>query len=59
MGVSTRNALKMLEPCEVKISCTVLRGERGCKAPDLPDIFFGELDQMVLRTQSIMIEKIA
>jgi len=27
----------MLEPCEVKVSCTVLRGERGREAPDLPD----------------------
>jgi len=22
----------------VKVACTVLRGERGCEAPDLPDI---------------------
>jgi hypothetical protein len=27
----------MLEPCEVKVSRTVLRGERGRKASDLPD----------------------
>jgi toxin HigB-1 len=26
----------MLEPCDGKLSRTVLRGERGCKAPDLP-----------------------
>jgi len=25
----------MLEPCDGKLSSTVLRGERGCKAPDL------------------------
>ena len=28
---------EMLEPCEGKLSCTVLRGERGREAPDLPD----------------------
>jgi hypothetical protein len=27
----------MLEPCEVKVSRTVLRGERCRKASDLPD----------------------
>ena len=27
---------EMLEPCEGKLSSTVLRGERGRKAPDLP-----------------------
>jgi putative transposase len=27
----------MLEPCEAKVSCTVLRGEWGREAPDLPD----------------------
>ena len=27
----------MLEPCEVKVSRTVLRGERGREASDLPD----------------------
>jgi len=27
---------EMLEPCEVKVSSTVLRGERGREAPDLP-----------------------
>jgi len=25
----TRVIFEMLEPCEVKVSCTVLRGERG------------------------------
>ena len=29
----------MLEPCDGKLSCTVLRGERGCKASDLPGFF--------------------
>ena len=28
---------EMLEPCEGKLSRTVLRGESGCKARDLPD----------------------
>lgn len=27
-----------LEPYDGKLSCTVLRGERGSNAPDLPDI---------------------
>ena len=28
--------VEVLEPYEWKLSCTVLRGERGCKVPDLP-----------------------
>ena len=28
-----------LEPYDGKLSCTVLRGERGSNAPDLPDIY--------------------
>ena len=28
--------LKLLEPYDWKLSCTVLRGERGSNAPDLP-----------------------
>jgi hypothetical protein len=28
----------MLEPCDGKLSCTVLRGEWGREAPDLPDV---------------------
>jgi hypothetical protein len=27
----------VLEPCEVKVSCTVLRGERESNLPDLLD----------------------
>ena len=27
----------MLEPYDGKLSCTVLRGERGSNVPDLPD----------------------
>jgi hypothetical protein len=36
-------SIELLEPYEGKLSCTVLRGERGSNAPDLPDwleIFF-------------------
>lgn len=29
-----------LEPYDGKLSCTVLRGERGSNAPDLPDIVY-------------------
>ena len=29
-------AFSMLEPCEVKVSCRVLKGEGGRKASDLP-----------------------
>ena len=36
-GSPTRANFEMLEPCEVKISSTVLRGERGREASDLPD----------------------
>jgi RNA-directed DNA polymerase len=35
-GSSTRVAFKTLEPCDGKLSRTVLRGERGCNAPALP-----------------------
>jgi len=28
--------LTLLEPYDWKLSCTVLRGERGSNAPDLP-----------------------
>ena len=28
---------QVLEPCDGKLSCTVLKGEWGCKAPDLLD----------------------
>jgi len=28
--------LRLLELCDGKLSCTVLRGERGREAPDLP-----------------------
>jgi hypothetical protein len=30
----------MLEPCDGKLSRRVLRGERGCEAPDLPGAEF-------------------
>ena len=31
-------SIELLEPYDGKLSCTVLRGERGSNAPDLPDI---------------------
>ena len=31
-------AFRVLEPCEVKVSCTVLRGERESNLPDLLDV---------------------
>jgi hypothetical protein len=31
----------MLEPCDGKLSRTVLRGERGGNAPDLPGLSWG------------------
>jgi len=34
---STRYTFGMLEPYDGKLSCTVLRGEWGGNAPDLPD----------------------
>jgi hypothetical protein len=33
----TKRDLELLEPYEGKLSSTVLRGERGSNAPDLPD----------------------
>ncbi|GAB6146950.1 hypothetical protein [Desulfocicer niacini] len=36
-GGSASLALEMLEPYDGRLSRTVLRGERGWKAPDLPD----------------------
>jgi membrane protease YdiL (CAAX protease family) len=33
----TRGAFEMLEPCEGRLSCTVLRGLGGSNAPWLPD----------------------
>lgn len=32
--------LTLLEPYDWKLSCTVLRGERGSNAPDLPGSYF-------------------
>ena len=34
----TRVSFEMLEPCEGKLSRTVLRGERGGNTPDLPGV---------------------
>jgi len=36
-GRVVNTTLKVLEPCEAKVSRTVLRGERGCKPSDLLD----------------------
>jgi len=33
----TRGAFEMLEPCEGRLSCTVLRGGSGVTAASLPD----------------------
>ncbi|MFI3249938.1 MAG: hypothetical protein R3Y07_03125 [Eubacteriales bacterium] len=37
MNVTAGNSIKMLEPCEVKVSRTVLRRERGSNPSDLVD----------------------
>ena len=37
MGENTVQANNLLEPCAMKVACTVLRGERSSNAPDLPD----------------------
>ena len=34
---------EMLEPYDGKLSRTVLRGERGGNAPDLPDVFKNDM----------------
>ena len=36
--LTTNRNIELLEPYEGKLSRTVLRGERGSNAPDLPDI---------------------
>ncbi len=36
-SLQTNRGLEKLESYEGKLSCTVLRGERGSNAPDLPD----------------------
>ncbi len=35
-GTPIGELFEVLEPCDGKLSSTVLRGERGRKAPDLP-----------------------
>lgn len=35
----TNKSFELLEPYEGKLSRTVLRGERGSNAPDLPGIY--------------------
>ena len=41
--LTTNRNIELLEPYEGKLSRTVLRGERGSNAPDLPDdiLFIG------------------
>jgi hypothetical protein len=39
-----KDALFRLEPYDGKLSRTVLKGERGCEAPDLPDLQVGFFD---------------
>jgi hypothetical protein len=42
-----RIAFEVLEPYEWKLSSTVLRGERGCKASDLPGARHENLSSLV------------
>ena len=46
--LTTNRNIELLEPYEGKLSCTVLRGEGGSNALDLPD----ELSEMTLETTS-------
>jgi hypothetical protein len=50
------DAFRELEPYEVKVSRTVLRGERGRKPPDLPDqIYLSKLfENTIFETPSFM-----
>lgn len=36
----TQEDLERLEPCAVKVACTVLRGRRRSNAPLLPDAYY-------------------
>ena len=49
----------MLEPYEGKLSCTVLRGERGQKPSDLPDAtyYFARLQTWVTYLSAIPLSK--
>jgi len=44
-----RLAFQGLEPCDGKLSRTVLRGKRGRKAPALPGIFLVIMSITILR----------
>ena len=48
--------LTLLEPYDWKLSCTVLRGERGSNAPDLPGNFVLIIWLRSGRKQDIMCE---
>ncbi|MCQ5174785.1 hypothetical protein NE468_24295, partial [Bacteroides fragilis] len=43
--------LTLLEPYDWKLSRTVLRGERGSNAPDLPGIGLGDTQSAVYATE--------
>ena len=43
--------LTLLEPYDWKLSCTVLRGERGSNAPDLPGIGLNGVQSAVYATE--------
>lgn len=41
---------ELLEPYDAKVSCTVLRGERGSNTPDLPDTYAAHRVERKLRS---------
>ena len=51
--------LTLLEPYDWKLSCTVLRGERGSNAPDLPGIGLGGTQSAVYATEVSAAEYLA
>ena len=51
--------LTLLEPYDWKLSRTVLRGERGSNAPDLPGIGLGGTQSAVYATEVSMHEYLA
>ena len=51
--------LTLLEPYDWKLSRTVLRGERGSNAPDLPGIGLGGTQSAVYATEVSMQEYLA
>lgn len=51
--------LTLLEPYDWKLSRTVLRGERGSNAPDLPGIGLGGIRSAVYATETSLAEYLA